>query len=143
MLVHELEQTQIECSKVLIYVRDYQWCSAINHLFKKSLGDKAYYPPCAKHQKIEWLPCTTVTLLQVFKKLSWSKSTTLMEKLVATPALGMGVDIEGLHRIINCASPVILNRTYKNVEGPKEMPNSQKLFLCPMTDSFITETWNT
>ena len=28
-LVHELEQKQIECPKVLIYVRDYQRCSEI------------------------------------------------------------------------------------------------------------------
>ena len=44
--------------------------------------------------------------------------------------------------------PVILNPTYKSLEGPEEMANSQKLFLCSMAGNFITvnlrcwKTWN-
>ena len=70
-LVNELEQKQLDCPKVLIYVRDYQRCSEIYHLFMQSLGAKhtSHLVP-TKHPKIEWLPCTTVALLLVFKKLS-------------------------------------------------------------------------
>ena len=42
--------------------------------------------------------------------------------------------------------PVILNHTYKNLQGLEEMANSQKLFLCFMESSFITvhlRCWNT
>ena len=38
---------QLNCPKVLIYVRDFQRCSEIYHLFKQSLGAKAYHPPYA------------------------------------------------------------------------------------------------
>lgn len=108
-LVHELEQKQIECPKVLIYVRDYQWCSEIYHLFMQSLGAKAYYPPCAtktsENRMVAMYHSGTSPTIQEVVLASFSDPNGKVRIIIATTAFGMGVDIKGLHRIINYGPP--------------------------------------
>ena len=108
-LVHELEQKQIKCPKVLIYVRDYQRCSEIYHLFMQSLGAKAYYPPCATKTSENRMVATyhsgTSPSIQEIVLASLNDPNGKVRIIIATTALGMGVDIKGLHRIINYGPP--------------------------------------
>jgi len=108
-LVYELEQKQIECPKVLIYVRDYQRCSEIYHLFMQSLGAKAYYPPCAtktsENRMVAMYHSGTSPSIQEVVLSSLNDPNGKVRIIIATTALGMGVDIKGLHRIINYGPP--------------------------------------
>lgn len=108
-LVHELEQKQIECPKVLIYVRDYQRCREIYHLFMQSLGAKAYYPPCAtktsENRMVAMYHSGTSPSIQEIVLASLNDPNGKVRIIIATTALGMGVDIKGLHRIINYGPP--------------------------------------
>ncbi|XP_044170887.1 ATP-dependent DNA helicase RecQ-like, partial [Acropora millepora] len=108
-LVHELEQKLIECPKLLIYVRDYQRCSEIYHLFMQSLGAKAYYPPCAtktsENRMVAMYHSGTSPSIQEIVLASLSDPNGKIRIIIATTALGMGVDIKGLHRIINYGPP--------------------------------------
>ena len=108
-LVDELEQKQIECPKVLIYVRDYQRCSEIYHLFMQSLGAKAYYPPCAtktsENRMVAMYHSGTSPSIQENVLSSLNDPNGKVRIIIATTALGMGVDIKGLHRIINYGPP--------------------------------------
>lgn len=108
-LVHELEQKQIECPKALIYVRDYQQCSEIYHLFMQSLGAKAYYPPCAtktsENRMVAMYHSGTSPSIQEVVLASLSDPNGKVRIIIATTALGMGVDIKGLHCIINYGPP--------------------------------------
>ena len=108
-LVHELEQKQVECPKVLIYVRDYQRCSEIYHLFMQSLGAKAYYPPCAtrtsENRMVAMYHSGTSASIQEVVLASLKHPHGTIRIIIATTALGMGVDIKVLHRIINYGPP--------------------------------------
>ena len=108
-LVHELEQKQMECPKVLIYVRDYQRCSEVYHLFMQSLGTKAYYPPSAtktsENRMVAMYHSGTSPSVQEVVLASLNDPNGKVRIIIATTALGMGVDIKGLHRIINYGPP--------------------------------------
>lgn len=108
-LVHELEEKQIECPKVLIYVKDYQQCSELYHLFMQHLGAKAYYPPCAKktseNRMVAMYHSGTSPSIQGVVLASLKDPSGKVRIIIATNALGMGVDIKGLHRIINYGPP--------------------------------------
>ena len=97
-------------SKVLIYVRDYQRCSEVYHLFMQSLGTKAYYPPSAtKTSENRMVAMTyhsgTSPSVQEVVLASLNDPNGKVRIIIATTALGMGVDIKGLHRIINYGPP--------------------------------------
>lgn len=108
-LVNELEQKQLDCPKVLIYVRDYQRCSEIYHLFMQSLGAKAYFPLCAnktsKNRMVAMYHSGTSPSIQEIVLASLKDPNGKVRIIIATSALGMGVDIKGLHRIINYGPP--------------------------------------
>ena len=108
-LVNELEQKQIKCPKVLIYVRDYQRCSEIYHLFMQCLGSKAYFPPSApkksENRMIAMYHSGTSPSTQEVVLSSLNDPNGKVRIIIATTALGMGVDIKGLHRVINYGPP--------------------------------------
>lgn len=108
-LVHELEQKQIACPKVLIYVRDYQRCSELYHLFIQSLGSKAYHPPgvtkTSHNRMVAMYHSGTSPSIQEVVLASLKDPDGKVRIIIATTALGMGVDIKGLHRVINYGPP--------------------------------------
>ncbi|CAH3188689.1 unnamed protein product, partial [Porites evermanni] len=109
VVMNELEQKQLDCPKVLVYVRDYQRCSEIYHLFMQSLGAKAYFPPCAnktpKNRMVAMYHSGTSPSIQEIVLASLKDPNGKVRIIIATSALGMGVDIKGLHRIINYGPP--------------------------------------
>ena len=64
--------------------------------------------------------------------------------IIATTALGMGVDIKGLHRITNYGPPSDIESYIQELESAGR--DTQKLFVCFLAGSFITvhlRCWNT
>lgn len=108
-IVHELEEQQLSCRKLLIYVRDFQRCSEIYHLLMQSLGDKAYYPPGAPktscNRMVAMYHSGTSHSIQETVLASLKDSNGKVRVIIATSALGMGVDIKGLYRIVNYGPP--------------------------------------
>ena len=79
----------------------------------QSLGSKAYYPPCAtntsENRMVAMYHNGTSPSIQEVVLASLKDPNGKVRIIIATTALGMGVDIKGLHRIISYGPPVILN----------------------------------
>ena len=108
-LAQELAEKQISCRKVLIYVRDFQRWSEIYHFFMQRLGDKAYYPPGAPKTSLNRMVAMyhrgTCLSVQEITLASLKDSSGKVRGVIATSALGMGVDIKELHHVINYGPP--------------------------------------
>ena len=108
-LARELNEKNIACLRTLIYVRDYKTCGELYQFFMSSLLDKAYYPYGAEKK------CTNRMVAMYHSGTSPSIQDHILQSLkdpigkvrivIATNALGMGVDIKGLHHVINYGPP--------------------------------------
>ncbi|XP_078356447.1 bifunctional 3'-5' exonuclease/ATP-dependent helicase WRN-like [Oculina patagonica] len=108
-LVQELEEKQLACRKVLIYVRDFQRCGDIYQLFMHTLGEKAYSPPGAPKTSLNRMVAMyysgTSPAIKESVLASLSNPIGKVRVIIATSALGMGIDIKGLYRIISYGPP--------------------------------------
>ena len=109
----------------------------------QSLGAKAYHQPYATKSSESRMVATyhsgTSPSIQEIVLASLKDPSGKVRIVIATSALGMGVDIKGLHRIISYGPPSdIENLPYKNLGEPEEMAISQKPFFSSTVGSFAT-----
>ena len=108
-LSRELNEKNITCLRTLIYVRDYKTCGELYQFFMSSLLDKVFHPYGAEKK------CTNRMVTMFYSGTSPSIQVHILQSLkdpirkvrivIATNALGMGVDIKGLHHVINYGPP--------------------------------------
>ena len=108
-LAEEIEGKGVSCPRTLIYVKDYQRCGEIFNFFMQTLGDQSYWPRQAKKKSanriIAMYHSGTAPKIQEHVLSSLKDSEGSVRIVIATSALGMGVDIKGLHRVINYGPP--------------------------------------
>ena len=100
---------KIACLRQLIYVRDYKTCGELYQFFMSSLLDKVFHPYGAEKK------CTNRMVAMFYSGTSPSIQIHILQSLkdpvgkvrivIATNALGMGVDKKGLHHVINYGPP--------------------------------------
>ena len=104
-LAEEVKTRGITCSRTLIYVKDCQRCGEIFNFFMHALGDKSYWPNSSRkkstNQIIAMYHSGTASKIQEQVLSSLKDPGGRVRIVIATTALGMGVDIRGLHRVIN------------------------------------------
>lgn len=108
-LAEEVKTRGITCSRTLIYVKDYQRCGEIFTFFMHALGDKCYWPNSSRKKStnriIAMYHSGTASKIQEHVLSSLKDPEGSVRIVIATTALGMGVDIKGLHRVINYGPP--------------------------------------
>ena len=103
----------MSCSRTLVYVRDYNCysCGQIYGYFMRALGDKAYWPTNASkiscNRIIAMYHSGTVDKIKRNVISSLKDPQGKVRLIIAKSALGMGVDIKGLYRVINYGPPPI------------------------------------
>ena len=108
-LCEEFLMKRMSCSRTLVYVRDYNSCGQIYGYFMRALGDKAYWPTNASkiscNRIIAMYHSGTVAKIKQKVISSLKDPQGKVRLIIATSALGMGVDIKGLYRVINYGPP--------------------------------------
>ncbi|XP_068726448.1 probable ATP-dependent DNA helicase RecS [Montipora capricornis] len=102
-LVEEVSRKGVECARTLIYVKDYQTCGELYNFFMNSLQDKAYWPtnsPKKSTSRIVAMYHSGISCVSSLKDPQGS-----VRIVIATSALGMGVDFNSLYRVINYGPP--------------------------------------
>ncbi|XP_022806642.1 Werner syndrome ATP-dependent helicase-like [Stylophora pistillata] len=108
-LAEEVSTKGVECPRTLIYVRNYQTCGELYNFFINTLQDKAYWPTSSLRKSANRMIAmyhsgTTLKIQQhVISSLKYPHGSVRI--IIATSALGMGVDMKGLHRVINYGPP--------------------------------------
>ena len=108
-LAEEVKTRGITCPRTLIYVKDYQRCGEIFNFFMHTLGDKSYWPNSSRKKStnriIAMYHSGTASKIQEHVLSSLKDPEGSVRIVIATTALGMGVDIKGLHWVINYGPP--------------------------------------
>ena len=108
-LADQVKKRGITSSRTLIYVKDYQRCGEIFNFFMHALGDKSYWPNSSTkkstNQIIAMYHSGTASKIQEHVLSSLKDPGGSVRIVIATTALGMGVDIKGLHQVINYGPP--------------------------------------
>ena len=108
-LARELKEMHIGCPRTLIYVRDYKTCGELYHFFMSSLLDKAYCSNGAEkkssNRMVSMYHSGTSPSIQEHVLQSLKDPNGKVRIVIATNALGMGVDIKGLYNVINYGPP--------------------------------------
>ena len=108
-LVEEVGRKGVECPRTLIYVKDYQTCGELYNFFINSLQDKAYRPSnspkTSTNRMIAMYHSGTSLKIQQHVLSSLKDPHGSVRIVIATSALGMGVDFKCLHRVINYGPP--------------------------------------
>ena len=108
-LVEEVSRKGVECARTLIYVKDYQTCGELYNFFMNSLQDKAYWPTNSPKKSTSRIVAmyhsgTSLNIQQhVLSSLKDPQGSVRI--VIATSALGMGVDFKSLYRVINYGPP--------------------------------------
>ena len=107
-LAEEVKTRRITCPRTLIYVKDYQRCGEIFNFFMHTLRDKSYWPNSSKKKSINRIIAMyhsgTASKIQQHVLSSLKDPEGSVRIVIATTALValvMGVDIKGLHWLIN------------------------------------------
>ena len=133
-LVEEVSMKGVECPRTLIYVKDYQTCGELYNFFINTLQDKAYCPtnsPKKSTNRIVAMYHSGTSLkIQQHVLLSLKDPQGKVRIVIATSALGMGVDFKGLHRVINYVPPTKIE-SYVQAFGRagRDGTNSEALLL--------------
>lgn len=108
-LVEEVSTKGVESPRTLVYVKDYQTCGELSNFFINTLQDKAYWPPNSQkkstNRMIAMYHSGTSHKIQQHVLSSLKDPQGSVRIVIATSALGMGVDFKGLHRVINYGPP--------------------------------------
>ena len=104
-LIEELRQKRKEMERVIIYCRTYDMCSMIYLFFKSQLGPERTEPvgtvDLARFRLVDmFTACTTANVKTTILE-SFSKSNSNLRIVVATVALGMGLDCPDIRRVIH------------------------------------------
>ena len=98
-LAEEVKTRGITCPRTLIYVKDYQRCGEIFNFFMHTLGDKSYWPNSSRKKStnriIAMYHSGTASKIQEHVLSSLKDLEGSVRIVIATTALGMGVDIKG------------------------------------------------
>lgn len=108
-LVEEVGLKGVECPRTLIYVKDYQTCGELYQFFINSLQGKAYWPSnspkISTNRMIAMYHSGTSLKIQQHVLSSLKDPVGRVRIVIATSALGMGVDFKCLYRVINYGPP--------------------------------------
>ena len=95
----------MECARTLIYVEDYQTCGELYNFFMNSLQDKAYLltnsPKKSTSRIIAMYHSGTSLNIEQHVLSSLKDPQGSVRIVIATSALGMGVDFKSVYRVIN------------------------------------------
>ena len=133
-LASELKETTIGCPRTLIYVRDYKTCGELYRFFMSNLLDKAYYPHDAEKKSSNRLVAMyhsgTSPSIQEHVLQSLKDPNGKVRIVIATNALGMGVDIKGLYNVINYGPPSDLESYVQEMgRAGRDGKNSEALLM--------------
>ena len=111
-LVKELKEHNVNSNRVLIYCQSIRQCTAFYNFFKIELGTSLY---CNGKPKRALFRLVGICIDQHKKIVSDSlnEDNGYLRVLIATSALGMGVDIKGLYLVINYGPPNSIEEYYQ------------------------------
>jgi superfamily II DNA helicase RecQ len=107
-LVEMLKEKQTDSERVVIYCQSIRQCTAFYNFFKMELGQSLYCPgkpKLAGYRLIAMYHSSTDPDIKNIVTNSLSDPKGYIRVVIATSALGMGVDIKGLHIVINYGPP--------------------------------------
>ena len=108
-LAKEIEMNGVACPRKLLYVNDYKSCGEIFSFFMHTLGNKAYWPRDGTEKStnriVAMFHSVTADKIKEHVLSSLKDAQGNVRIVIATSALGMGVNIKGLHHIIHYGPP--------------------------------------
>ena len=125
---------QTKCYPLTIIYLPLKWCGYAYKIFESVLGQNQYYPegsmPIPENQLFAQFhsPQTKEMKDQILKQLCSSEST--VRVVFATVALGMGVDIRDIRRIVHISPPYTIQAYFKETgrAGRDGQPSTAVLF---------------
>jgi superfamily II DNA helicase RecQ len=109
LLAAQLKATKVAMPRIVIYCRSLNLCSDLYGFFLAFLGDDSYYPPGATHISDNRLfgmyHAHTIPHNKKVVMDSMLRVDGVVRLVFATVALGMGVNLVGVNRIIHYGAP--------------------------------------
>ena len=131
--VSELKLKRNETPRAIIYCRSFKMCSDLYAYFHLQLGQQSYFPDSGK-------PVSENRLFAMFHSLAQQRIKNIVldglaipngtvRIVLATMALGMGVNLKRVNRIIHYGSLSSLDNYFKNAVGVEERERKQRLLF--------------
>ena len=144
-VLDELKTKRNQCSRLLVYCQKISDCSDFYVEFMGELGDLAYWPDDAPHisdnRLVSMYHSGTPEYNKAVVLQSLQDQTGVCRVVFATSALGMGIDVKGLHILLSTGvHHQNWNTTCKKSEGVEEMAYLAQQYCCTMVVSFVTVT---
>ena len=124
-----------DCYPLTVIYMPLRWCGYAFRLFQEILGQEQYYPACAEPSSKFRLfgqfhaPKTQELKDKFFDQLTGAKSSTV-RVMFATVAMGLGVNIRNIRKVIHITPPRTLEAYYQEVgrAGRDGLPSTATLY---------------
>ena len=112
-LVDELRRNKLQMSRAIIYYKSLNMCADLYVFFLSCLGDKSYYPPDAlkisDNRLFGMYHANTPSHNKEVILSSMQRADGTVRIVFATVALGMGVNLVGVNRVIHYGAPASID----------------------------------
>lgn len=115
-LIDELKENNVNSKRVIIYCKSIRQCTKFFNFFKMELGNALYCEGKPKHARYRLVGMYHSSTDEDIKRIvsqSLNEENGYVRVVIATSALGMGVDVKGLHLVINFGPPNCIESYYQ------------------------------